>query len=209
MTRIKPEPAATISHGATPPLAARTPSSNNALQPFASKLLKVVSSKQISASEKLLFRRPRLARCISQFRELNSANVVRELEEAIRRRIGISILNSMLRNRLSQRSVQSSFHNLLPIVVIHLDQVEALKELKVFRNENPDIALQPLPEMHTVTNLPFAVWKCLIQKGHFVHEVGKCIEERFAPRRLNSVKRSVAPQYGREMKRSLPPQASA
>lgn len=172
----------------------------SSLKPLTTNSFQVILSKEHAAAKETSLGRTRFVLSKSNLSELNAADIICQLKQAIRRRIGVSVFDSVLRYRASQGSMQGIFNDPLPVVVVNLDKVVPLKEAQVLANKESNIPLQLNSKMLGIAHFLLAVAKKCIREWHPLRKIGKRVEERFSSAWLDCVKWTMSPQYGSEMK---------
>lgn len=135
--------------------------------------------------------------------KLKRADIVRELEETVVRRLCIAVDNSLPRQRVLNSVMKCVSDNGLPVVVVNLDLSELLEEVDVVENRQDKVSLHAAKKALIVCELTLAVGEGHVLEREFARHYTKTVKERFARRDPETLVVIVAVEEGPKVHRDV------
>lgn len=121
-------------------------------------------------------------RLVFERRELERADVIRKLEEAVVGRLCVAVNNGIPRQRVLNRVMKGVGDDGLTVVVIDLDLLELLEEVEVVEDCQNKVSLHAGKEAPVVGIFAFSVGEGHVLEGEFVGHHAEAVEEGLACR---------------------------
>ncbi len=173
------------------------------LQLLPSDLFEIVLRKAALIAEEPMIGRAIHVPVVSQRRQLNTANIIRNPRHEIVFRHGISIDSGVARQTRMNRAMHGAFYCLLPVVVVDFDAIITKKEFNLFPNERYELPLDTFCQRIFARELSLSISQNHVTKRRLLDEDLKAHEITLPHTQINLIVLFMTANHRREVKCSL------